>query len=101
MIKNIFIISSIPSFPSDPSVPSIPPSLLSILTSVHISYIPYSRFQDPVLFAGTLRMNLDPFDQYTDTEVWTALEHAHLKTFVSDLAARLDHECGEGGENLR
>ena len=27
-------------------------------------------------------MNLDPFDKHTDEEVWTALEHAHLKSFV-------------------
>lgn len=56
--------------------------------------------QDPVLFSGSLRMNLDPFDQYTDQQIWTALEHAHLKTFVSELADGLQHECGEGGQNL-
>ncbi|KAL3887247.1 hypothetical protein ACJMK2_027191, partial [Sinanodonta woodiana] len=56
--------------------------------------------QDPVLFSGTLRMNLDPFDSYTDVQIWTALEHAHLKNFVSDLPEGLNHECGEGGQNL-
>ncbi|XP_066545948.1 multidrug resistance-associated protein 1 [Amia ocellicauda] len=56
--------------------------------------------QDPVLFSGSLRMNLDPFDSYSDEEVWTALELAHLKTFVSGLPDKLDHECSEGGENL-
>ena len=35
--------------------------------------------QDPVLFSGSLRLNLDPFSQYSDTEVWTALETAHLR----------------------
>ncbi|EHA97372.1 Multidrug resistance-associated protein 1 [Heterocephalus glaber] len=56
--------------------------------------------QDPVLFSGSLRMNLDPFAQYSDDEVWTALELAHLKGFVSGLPDKLNHECAEGGENL-
>ena len=54
-----------------------------------------------MLFSGTLRMNLDPFDSYTDNQIWRALEHAHLKTFVSGLPDNLAHECGEGGQNLR
>lgn len=41
--------------------------------------------QDPVLFSGTLRMNLDPFDCYADEEIWRALEHAHLKLFVNSM----------------
>ncbi|XP_064405656.1 multidrug resistance-associated protein 1-like [Halichondria panicea] len=56
--------------------------------------------QDPVLFSGTLRVNLDPFDTNTDQEVWSALESAHLSTFVSSLEKGLQHEVAEGGENL-
>ncbi|KAJ6656004.1 hypothetical protein lerEdw1_004589 [Lerista edwardsae] len=56
--------------------------------------------QDPILFSGSLRMNLDPFDQYSEEDVWTALELAHLKSFVSALPDKLQHECAEGGENL-
>ncbi|XP_052070953.1 multidrug resistance-associated protein 1-like isoform X2 [Mytilus californianus] len=56
--------------------------------------------QDPVLFSGSLRMNIDPFSSYTDDDLWKALEHAHLKTFVSNLPEGLQHECSEGGENL-
>lgn len=36
----------------------------------NISIIP----QDPVLFSGTLRFNLDPFDEHSDRNVWNALE---------------------------
>ncbi|KAM3916377.1 multidrug resistance-associated protein 1-like [Leptodactylus fuscus] len=56
--------------------------------------------QDPVLFFGSLRMNLDPFDNYSDEDTWTALELAHLKSFVSGLPDGLNHICSEGGENL-
>ncbi|XP_061382567.1 multidrug resistance-associated protein 1 isoform X1 [Danaus plexippus] len=56
--------------------------------------------QDPVLFAGTLRMNLDPFEVYSDEDIWRSLEHAHLKAFVQGLQAGLLHEISEGGENL-
>lgn len=57
--------------------------------------------QDPVLFSGSLRMNLDPFDKFTDEEVWKVLELSHLKDFVSGLQEGLYHEVSEGGENLR
>uniref|UniRef100_A0A3B4X872 Multidrug resistance-associated protein 1 n=1 Tax=Seriola lalandi dorsalis TaxID=1841481 RepID=A0A3B4X872_SERLL len=46
------------------------------------------------------RMNLDPFDSYSDEDVWRALELSHLKAFVSGLPNKLTHECSEGGENL-
>nr|XP_040235077.1 multidrug resistance-associated protein 1 isoform X1 [Anopheles coluzzii]XP_049465497.1 multidrug resistance-associated protein 1 isoform X1 [Anopheles coluzzii] len=56
--------------------------------------------QDPVLFSGTLRINLDPFNAQSDDDIWKALEHAHLKTFVKGLTAGINHEVTEGGENL-
>ena len=54
-----------------------------------------------MIFAGSLRMNLDPLGEYSDSQVWQALEHAHLKDFIAALPDSLEHECGEGGENLR
>ncbi|KAH9490363.1 Canalicular multispecific organic anion transporter 2 [Bulinus truncatus] len=56
--------------------------------------------QDPVIFSGSLRMNLDPAEMYTEDQIWQALEHAHLKNFVTNLPSQLDYECGEGGQNL-
>ncbi|RNA37147.1 multidrug resistance-associated 1 isoform X3 [Brachionus plicatilis] len=56
--------------------------------------------QDPVLFSGSLRMNLDPFEEYSDDQIWMALDDAHLKSFVQELDKKLDFECSEGGENL-
>ncbi|CAD1468702.1 unnamed protein product, partial [Heterotrigona itama] len=56
--------------------------------------------QDPVLFSGSLRINLDPFNSYSDDEVWRALEHAHLKSFIKTLPNGLLYELSEGGENL-
>lgn len=46
-------------------------------------------------------MNLDPFNHYSDEEIWKALELAHLKTFVAGLQLGLSHEVAEAGDNLR
>uniref|UniRef100_A0A8U7P8R6 ABC-type glutathione-S-conjugate transporter n=1 Tax=Corvus moneduloides TaxID=1196302 RepID=A0A8U7P8R6_CORMO len=56
--------------------------------------------QDPVLFSGSLRMNLDPLNQYTDADIWTALELTQLKNFVADLPEQLEYKCTDQGENL-
>eukprot|EP01132_Coremiostelium_polycephalum_P003276 gene3276-4104_t len=52
--------------------------------------------QDPVLFAGSLRYNLDPFDQFTDSEIWNILERVHIKEKVKSL----DVQVSEDGQNL-
>nr|CAI5835138.1 unnamed protein product [Callosobruchus analis] len=41
--------------------------------------------QDPVMFSGTIRTNLDPFDEYTDKELWDALDKVSLKSSVTNL----------------
>ncbi|CAK9250507.1 unnamed protein product, partial [Sphagnum jensenii] len=56
--------------------------------------------QDPVLFSGTIRTNLDPFQKCSDDQLWTALEHSHLKSFVKSLDVGLEYKVSEGGENL-
>lgn len=56
--------------------------------------------QDPVLFSGSLRYNLDPFDKYSDDQLWRSLQLSHLHQFVHQLPAGLQHEVNEGGSNL-
>ncbi|KAI7897860.1 uncharacterized protein BX663DRAFT_276584 [Cokeromyces recurvatus] len=65
--------------------------------------------QDPVLFSGTLRSNLDPFGQYDDATLWAALKRSHLidhadsKDTSSHLEATttitLDSPVTENGNN--
>uniref|UniRef100_A0A914EEQ2 Multidrug resistance-associated protein 1 n=1 Tax=Acrobeloides nanus TaxID=290746 RepID=A0A914EEQ2_9BILA len=56
--------------------------------------------QDPVLFSGSLRFNLDPFNRYSDNELWSALEYANLKEFAYSHPGKLEHEITEGGANI-
>jgi len=56
--------------------------------------------QDPVMFSGTLRFNVDPFGEHGDAEIWAALEAAHLKAFVTDFEGGLHARISEYGENL-
>ncbi|XP_022919143.2 probable multidrug resistance-associated protein lethal(2)03659 [Onthophagus taurus] len=61
-----------------------------------ISIIP----QEPVLFSGTMRKNLDPFDEYPDNVLWNALEQTELKEVISELPAGLSSNVTEGGTNF-
>uniref|UniRef100_A0A3Q1DGG2 ATP-binding cassette, sub-family C (CFTR/MRP), member 12 n=1 Tax=Amphiprion ocellaris TaxID=80972 RepID=A0A3Q1DGG2_AMPOC len=56
--------------------------------------------QDPVLFIGTVRYNLDPFNNYTDEDIWTALEKTYMKDTISRLERKLQAEVLENGENF-
>jgi ABC-type multidrug transport system fused ATPase/permease subunit len=61
-----------------------------------ISIVP----QSPDLFEGTLRENIDPVGEHQDVDIWTALEHAHLKTYVESLPGGLDAPVQEAGSSL-
>lgn len=56
--------------------------------------------QTPVLFSGTIRFNLDPFNEHNDADLWEALERAHLKDVVRRNPLGLDAEVSEAGENF-
>nr|XP_020639200.1 multidrug resistance-associated protein 4 isoform X1 [Pogona vitticeps] len=61
-----------------------------------ISIIP----QEPVLFTGTMRKNLDPFNEYTDEELWDSLEEVQLKEAIEDLPNKLETQLAESGSNF-
>ncbi|XP_027184362.1 ABC transporter C family member 2-like [Coffea eugenioides] len=56
--------------------------------------------QAPVLFSGTVRFNLDPFNEHNDADLWEALERAHLKDVIRRSSLGLDAEVLEAGENF-
>lgn len=55
--------------------------------------------QDPFLFEGSIRDNVDPLGEYRDPEVWSALEKCHLKNFVERLGG-LEAKVSAGGRNF-
>ncbi|KAJ3144839.1 hypothetical protein HDU89_007726 [Geranomyces variabilis] len=55
--------------------------------------------QDPTLFSGTFRSNLDPFSEYSDADLHLALHRAQLTAVVAEKGG-LDGSVSEGGENL-
>ncbi|XP_036731041.1 ATP-binding cassette sub-family C member 5 isoform X1 [Manis pentadactyla] len=56
--------------------------------------------QEPVLFSGTVRSNLDPFVQYSEEQIWDALERTHMKECIAQLPLKLDSEVVENGDNF-
>ncbi|KAJ8905437.1 hypothetical protein NDN08_001944 [Rhodosorus marinus] len=56
--------------------------------------------QDPVIFSGTVRLNIDPLHTRTDAELWNVLELVQLKQVIANLFGGLDADVAEGGENF-
>uniref|UniRef100_A0A8D0AWN2 Multidrug resistance-associated protein 4-like n=1 Tax=Sander lucioperca TaxID=283035 RepID=A0A8D0AWN2_SANLU len=56
--------------------------------------------QDPVLFTGSMRKNLDPFNHHTDEDLWKALEEVQLKSVVEELPGKLETVLAESGSNF-
>ncbi|QKX61086.1 uncharacterized protein TRUGW13939_08232 [Talaromyces rugulosus] len=56
--------------------------------------------QDPAMFEGTVRDNLDPRHVHDDTELWSVLGHARLKEHIASMDGQLDAAIQEGGSNL-
>ncbi|XP_042490578.1 ABC transporter C family member 3-like [Macadamia integrifolia] len=55
--------------------------------------------QDPTIFEGTLRSNLDPLDEYTDEQIWEALDKCQLGDEFRKKEGKLDSVVTENGEN--
>ncbi|CAI6361980.1 unnamed protein product [Macrosiphum euphorbiae] len=61
-----------------------------------LTFIP----QEPVLFSGTIRNNLDLYDEYSDHEIWSVLNEVELKDVVEDLPNGLNSKMSDGGSNF-
>lgn len=71
-------------------------SLPRRLLRSHVTLIP----QTPVLFAASVRRNLDVLSAHTDEQVWTALGHVGMRDAISALPARLEAPVADGGANF-
>ncbi|XP_047329889.1 ABC transporter C family member 8 [Impatiens glandulifera] len=55
--------------------------------------------QEPTLFNGSIRSNIDPLGLYSDDEIWEALKKCQLNTFINSLPNLLDSSVRDDGEN--
>ncbi|EJU05282.1 hypothetical protein DACRYDRAFT_74445 [Dacryopinax primogenitus] len=56
--------------------------------------------QDPQLFEGSVRQNLDPEGIYEDSRIWSALESVQLSDFIGQMEGKLDARVSESGSNM-
>ncbi|KAG0042983.1 Multidrug resistance-associated protein 1, partial [Gryganskiella cystojenkinii] len=81
---------------------------LILIDGVDISTVGLSRLrqsiaiipQEPTLFAGSVRENLDPFEENQDVDLWEALERAHLKDHIAGLTGGLSYMVSQNGDNF-
>ncbi|OMJ27757.1 Multidrug resistance-associated protein 4 [Smittium culicis] len=84
------------------------PSGCIVVDDVKLSDIKLSRLrpsfsmipQQPFLFEGSLRFNLDPWSEYSDEQIWNALEAASLKKKILDIPEKLESAVIENGKNF-
>ncbi|CAJ1971494.1 unnamed protein product [Sphenostylis stenocarpa] len=55
--------------------------------------------QDPTMFEGTVRDNLDPLEEHSDEQIWEALDKCQLGDEVRKKEGKLDCKVSENGEN--
>jgi ABC-type multidrug transport system fused ATPase/permease subunit len=85
----------------------VPEGMIAI-DGIDITHVPLKRLrqsiamipQDPVLFSGTLRDNLDPFEQSTDEALSIVLKRAHLEHICATAQAARTFAIEENGRNL-
>ena len=56
--------------------------------------------QEPILFQGSIRSNLDPFSLFNDEQLWNALGKVHLSQFVASLPGGTGYASGDLNEKI-